>query len=187
VSALGALLAGGRSRRMGTDKALLPVADGTLLDYMAAKLGTLPLDEIVICRDAPGCLADAVPGLGPIGALSALSTAYPGREVLVVPIDMPLLSTATLMALLGGGNHQPRHYAGHFLPLRLVLDPAAIAAIAHRASPQAGDRSLAGLLRALDARTLPPPGDAEELANLNRPEDWDRVRRLLDGSAGRSA
>lgn len=187
MSALGALLAGGRSRRMGTDKALLPVGDGTLLDYMAARLGTLPLDEVVICRDAPGCLADAAPGLGPLGALSALSAAYPGREVLVVPVDMPLLSTATLMALLGGGNHEPRHYAGHFLPLRLALDPAAIAAIALRVSPQAGDRSLAGLLRALGARTLPAPGDTEEFANLNQPEDWDRVRRLLDGNAGRSA
>lgn len=187
MSALGALLAGGRSRRMGTDKALLPVGDGTLLDYMAARLDTLPLDEVVICRDAPGCLADAVPGLGPLGALSALSAACPGREVLVVPVDMPLLSTATLMALLGDGDHKPRHYADHFLPLRLVLDPVAIAAIAARTATDARDRSLAGLLRALGARTLPPPGDAEEFVNLNRPEDWDRVRHLLDGSAGRSA
>lgn len=184
MSALGALLAGGRSRRMGTDKALLPVGQGTLLDYMAARLRALPLDEVIICRDAPGCLADPIPGLGPLGALSALGTAYPGREILVVPVDMPLLSATTLLALLGG-NGRPQHYADRFLPLRLAMDSATIAAIAPRASPQAADRSLAGLLRALDARCLPAPAEAEaEFSNVNAPGDWARIRGLLPPTAG---
>ncbi|MFZ5655078.1 MAG: molybdenum cofactor guanylyltransferase [Pseudomonadota bacterium] len=179
MNAIGALLAGGRSRRMGTDKALLAVGGGTLLDHMLAKLRALPLDEVVICRDAPGCLADALPGLGPLGALYSLSLAYPGRELLAVPVDMPLLRAATLSALLGGGDRAPRHYHAHFLPLRLVLDPVAIAAIAARTATDARDRSLAGLLRALGARALPLPGDAEEFANLNQPGDWARLRDHL--------
>lgn len=103
------------------------MAGGTLLDYQAAKLHALPLDGVVICRDAPGCLADAVPGLDPLGAQYSLSLAHPGRELLAVPVDMPLLRAETLTALLGRRDPPRRHYRAHFLPLRLVLDPVAIA------------------------------------------------------------
>ncbi len=181
MSAIGALLAGGRSRRMGSDKALLPVGDGTLLDHMRARLAALPLAEIVVCRDAPGCLADVLPGLGPLGALHSLSLHYPGRTLLVVPVDMPLLSAATLETLLAGTESEPRHYADHPLPLRLTLTPVASAAIAARTTTAAGDRSLAGLLRELGATALPPPEDIGEFANLNHPDDWARLRALLSG------
>lgn len=181
MNAIGAVLAGGRSRRMGTDKALLPVGDGTLLDHMLARLRALPLAEVVVCRTAPGCLADPVPGLGPLGALHGLSLRYPGRTLLLVPVDMPLLGAATLATLLRGAGDEPRHYADHPLPLRLALTPAAIAAIAARAAPRAGDRSLAGLLRALGATALPLPADLGEFANLNHPDDWAQLRLLLSG------
>ncbi len=185
MKAIAALLAGGQSRRMGTDKALLPVGAGTLLDHMTTKLralavaDALAIAEVVVCRNAPGCLADVLPGLGPVGALHSLSLAYPGRELLVVPVDMPLLRAATLTTLLGGEDAKPRHYAGHFLPLRLVLDPAAVAAIADRAAAQARDRSLAGLLRELGGHALPLPEDRGEFANLNHPDDWARLRGRL--------
>lgn len=183
MKAIAALLAGGQSRRMGTDKALLPVGAGTLLDHMTAKLRALAVAEVVICRNAPGCLADVLPGLGPVGALHSLSLAYPGRELLAVPVDMPLLRAATLIALLGGADMSPRHYADCFLPLRLVLDPAAVAAIADRATAQARDRSLAGLVRELGARALPLPEDRDEFANLNHPDDWAQMRDRLGVTA----
>lgn len=179
MKAVGALLAGGRSRRMGRDKALLPVADGTLLDYMVARLRALPLAEVVVCRDAPGCLADPVPGLGPLGALHGLSLHYAGRTLLVVPVDMPLLGATALERLLAGTEAEPRHYAEHPLPLRLTLTPATISAIAARAAPDTRDRSLAGLLRELGATVLPLPADIGEFANLNHPDDWARLRALL--------
>jgi len=179
MNAIGAVLAGGRSRRMGTDKALLPVANGTLLDYMRMRLAALPLAEIVVCRNAPGCLADARPGLGPVGALHSLSLRYPGRTLLLLPVDMPLLGATTLEMLLTGTDSGPRHYAEHPLPLCLTLTPAAVAAIAARTTAAARDRSLAGLLRELGATALPLPGDIGEFANLNHPDDWAQMRPLL--------
>ncbi|MBK8132704.1 MAG: NTP transferase domain-containing protein [Gammaproteobacteria bacterium] len=119
MKASGALLAGGQSRRMGADKALLPVGAGTLLDHMLAKLRALDLAEVVVCRDAPGCIADRIPGQGPLGALHSLGIHYPGRDLLIVPVDMPLLAAGTLAALLAASNaaQRPRHYAGYRLPL----------------------------------------------------------------------
>lgn len=179
MSAIGAVLAGGRSRRMGTDKALLPLAGGTLLDYMMARLRVLPLTEVVVCRNAPGCLADLIPALGPMGALHGLSLRYPGSTLLVVPVDMPLLGRPTLETLLQGTEQVPRHYVDHPLPLCLTLTPAAIAAIAARTAPATPDRSLAGLLRDLGATALPLLGNVGEFTNLNHPDDWARLRDCL--------
>ncbi len=153
MSAIGALLAGGRSRRMGSDKALLPVGDGTLLDHMRARLAALPLAEIVVCRDAPGCLADVLPGLGPLGALHSLSLHYPGRTLLVVPVDMPLLSAATLETLLAGTESEPRHYADHPLPLRLTLTRASSSSARRRACSRSSTSTLSCVSRSCSATT----------------------------------
>ena len=181
MKAIGALLAGGQSRRMGTDKALLPVGTGTLLDHMLAKLRALDLAEVVVCRNAPGCIADRVPGQGPLGALHSLSHHYPGRDLLVVPVDMPLLSAATLAALFTAGSalSRPRHYAGYLLPLWLPLAPAAIRAIETRVTDSAADRSLAALLRDLSTETLPLHGPEAEFANVNTPAEWEIILRQL--------
>lgn len=181
MKAIGALLAGGQSRRMGTDKALLPIGTGTLLDHMLTKLHALDIAEVVICRNAPGCLPDLLPGLGPLGALHSLSRHYPGRDLLVVPVDMPLLSAATLAALLTAGSElsRPRHYEGYLLPLWLPLSPAAIRAIETRVTDAAADRSLAALLRDLSAQTLPLRGPEAEFANINTPAEWEFIVRQL--------
>ena len=181
MKAIGALLAGGQSRRMGTDKALLPIGTGTLLDHMLTKLHALDIAEVVICRNAPGCLPDLLPGLGPLGALHSLSRQYPGRDLLVVPVDMPLLSAATLAALLAARHEsrQPRHYQGYLLPLWLPLASAAIRAIETRVTDAAADRSLAALLRDLSAETLPLHGPEAEFANVNAPVEWEVILRQL--------
>lgn len=162
---------------MGTDKALLQVGAGTLLDHMTAKLRALDLAEVVVCRDAPGCIADRVPGRGPLGALHSLGIHYPGRDLLVVPVDMPLLAAGTLAALLAASNEaqRPRHYEGYRLPLLLPLSPAAIRAIATRATDPAADRSLAALLRELGAETLPLRQSETEFANANTPAEWELI------------
>ncbi len=182
MKAIGALLAGGQSRRMGTDKGLLPVGTGTLLDHMTATLRALDIAEVVVCRNAPGCLPDLLPGLGPLGALHSLSHHYPGRDLLVVPVDMPLLSTATLAALLTAGSElsRPRHYAGYLLPLWLPLSPAAIRAIEMRLTDAPADRSLAALLRDLSAEILPLRNPEAEFTNVNKPAEWELiVQRLI--------
>lgn len=185
MKAIGALLAGGQSRRMGIDKALLPVGAGTLLDHMLAKLRALDLAEVVVCRDAPGCIVDRIPGQGPLGALHSLGIHYPGRDLLVVPVDMPLLAGGTLAALLAASNaaQRPRHYAGYRLPLWLPLSPAAIGAIATRVTDPAADRSLAALLRELGAETLPLHRPETEFANVNTPAEWELIVQRLTAYA----
>src|SRR3546814_20571783 len=71
---LGAVLAGGRSSRFGSDKALAMLDGRTLLDHAAAALGA-HVETVVICgRHVPGMtgLADRpAADMGPLGGLNA--------------------------------------------------------------------------------------------------------------------
>jgi molybdopterin-guanine dinucleotide biosynthesis protein A len=104
---LGAVLAGGGSRRFGSDKASAVLGDRTLLDRVVAVL--LPqVNELVICgRQVEGiaCVADRpAPDLGPLGGLNAAlhEARRRGCDMVVsVPCDTPFLP-ADLVARLSG-------------------------------------------------------------------------------------
>lgn len=81
-----ALFAGGASRRMGTDKALLPWRGSTLVRYLAGELGFF--SEKLLSAQQPSLLPgadwrlvpDLRPGCGPLAALeSVLTTMRAGR------------------------------------------------------------------------------------------------------------
>ncbi len=112
------LLSGGASRRMGTDKALLPhPAGGTWLEFSLGRLAALPLPISLLShhrshhalarplRDGLGqpitVLEEPPPREGPLLALDRLMAHHPGQGLLLCPVDMPWLEVATLEALVG--------------------------------------------------------------------------------------
>jgi molybdopterin-guanine dinucleotide biosynthesis protein A len=106
VSVVGFVAAGGRSRRMGRDKALLPWGATDLLGHAVARLRTVTGDVRVLCgprqryldRALP-VVTDLAPGAGPLaGVLSGLAAA-PGRPGLFLAVDLPQVP-ATLLARL---------------------------------------------------------------------------------------
>lgn len=103
---LGAVLAGGRSSRFGSDKAAALIDGRPMLDWVIDALAP-QVDEVIICgREAPGriCVADRPrPDLGPLGGLNAAlchAAANGFDAVLSAPCDTPLLP-ADLRAQLG--------------------------------------------------------------------------------------
>lgn len=171
---LGAVLAGGKSTRMGTAKAALAVGGGTLLDWMQARLRSAGLTEIVISGAEHGGLADLLPGRGPLGALHALAHQYPGRCLLVVPVDMPLLRAHSLRQLIANYRDwaSPLHYQGFPFPLLLTMTPTLRELLDGTLSVADGDFSVAALLRRARARELALVAGADEFANLNTPAEW---------------
>ena len=103
----GALLAGGRSSRMGRDKALVEVDGVPMAARVAATLVAAGCDRIfTIGGDArlaqlgPPVTADSYPGEGPLGGIvTALRTAT-ADVVLVVACDMPFLDPSQVRALI---------------------------------------------------------------------------------------
>lgn len=181
---IGVILAGGQSSRMGVDKATLPIAATTLLDFMHAKLLQAGIDEIVICRNAPGYLNDDIPQLGPLGALYTLSQRYPERRALIIPVDMPLLSAATLQQFQAaatepkaGDLNLPATLGQHIFPLYLPFTPA-VSSVLNKRARNPDDLSIAAFLRETAGRRLNSIThdiNNEEFLNANTPEQWQSI------------
>lgn len=95
------VLAGGRSSRMGQDKALLSLGGRPLVQHAVSKLRQLT-EEVYLLGSRPELapFAPLVPdlreGCGPLGGIEA-ALAHTSREwILVLPVDMPFLPTALL-------------------------------------------------------------------------------------------
>jgi molybdopterin-guanine dinucleotide biosynthesis protein A len=190
---VGLILAGGRSTRMGCDKATLPFGAGRLIDHMAATLrqgmdrAGHPGHVLVSGKvDGYHCIDDEVPGLGPMGGIvSAVNRLWEEpsrpRAVVIVPVDMPALTASTLARLVrrcleSGGDGAG--YAGWELPVALTLSeplPFHARAIAQEiGKPRA--RSVRGFLSQLDMEWMEAPTDEAELLNANTPEEFARYR-----------
>ena len=102
--AAGFVLAGGESRRMGHDKALVEFAGQPLIAHALRILGEAGLDariagaRVDLDRFAP-VVADAEPGRGPLGGICAALAACDKQLAVFLTVDLPLLpaSLVTLM------------------------------------------------------------------------------------------
>jgi molybdenum cofactor guanylyltransferase len=110
------ILTGGRSKRMGKDKALLPVPGhehSTFVEHLATLLATVGREVILVARDTTSAVdfaslthvhvvTDQVADQGPLmGLYSGLSAMHPAAtHALVVAVDMPFVQPALLTYLL---------------------------------------------------------------------------------------
>ena len=104
-----AILAGGRSSRMGQDKALLRLAkDGpTLLESTIATLADL-VDRVIVIAPLERAyqsfgvdvLPDAFPGTGALGGIATGLMASSSSELFVVACDHPFLSASLIRHLI---------------------------------------------------------------------------------------
>ena len=149
-----AILAGGRSRRFGSDKAFHPVDGVPLWKHQLAKVEALMPSEILISANAQQLfqsehrvIVDESPDFGPLGALvSCLRSTRLGR-LLVVAVDMPGIPMQLLGELAcAGGGAVAVHENGMPEPLAAVY-PAEILPLAETqlASGQLAMRDLVTL------------------------------------------
>ncbi len=103
----GLVLAGGKSRRFGSDKATAPFLGTTLLERAVAALEPLVSEVIIVGRtEIPAslassrCVPDDCPGHGPLGGLYTGLLAMHGDMGITVACDMPLINTALFAHML---------------------------------------------------------------------------------------
>ncbi len=147
----GIVLAGGRSRRLGTDKALVRVGGIRLIDRVLATLRQLTDDVVVVGGDPATCarpgvpvIPDRWPGMGPLGGIHSGLEAVRYGHALVVGCDMPFLDLRLLryMILLSPGYDVViPNLDGALEPLHAIYSKATLGPIE-------------GLLRAGDLRIV---------------------------------
>ncbi len=107
INASGILLAGGRSSRMGRDKALLPFGSSTLIEHMARKMLPCFREVIIVSArrrqyavEGTVCIEDSIPDAGPLGGLYAGLSAAQHQSAFVTACDMPNFSPELARLLL---------------------------------------------------------------------------------------
>ncbi len=177
----GAVLTGGASRRMGTDKALVPVGGVAMAERVVRTLAAAGATEVTciggdrLALDGLGLsvIEDEWPGEGPLGGL-VTALGWSGEPAIVVAgCDQPWLDLGTIELLVeahGAGDAAVTVYRVDDRPQPL---PGVYAA--HFCSPLAdalagGERSLMAALR-LAGPTIVDPIDPATLRDVDRPED----------------
>lgn len=181
----GAVLAGGQSRRMGTDKAFIEVGGKRLIDCALDALadasqrlivgGTdLKLGRAATAADAQH-VADHWPGEGPLGAVAtALGLAHHPVTV-ILPCDLPAISAEDVAVLVKAVSGAPPAAAPsaavftdqrrHFLPLAIDTSAAGLATRIF----ESGRRAVASLLD--EVAVVDVPATPSAVADLDSPKD----------------
>lgn len=170
---VGAILVGGRSRRMGgAPKGLVSVREGeTIVEGIRRAFRALGIEPVAV--GDVGAYGETVPDagrdLGPLAGWVAALRHAAGRPVLVVACDMPDVDEAVLCALRDAPPPDAAaaaHDGTRWVPTLARLPPDALAvAEAHLAGNR---RALAGVLDALSATAVPL---TTGLVDLDTPED----------------
>ncbi len=194
---LGAVLAGGKATRFGSDKMLAQWRGQPLIAHGLALLAPHCADVIICGRsygdyrwvtDRPDGGLDSGPdkGQGPLGGLNAalhmaLQEGY--DAVLSLPCDMPVID---LMPLLSQGSSlsrnlgqnvgqevAPRYFTAH--PV-VGLWPASLAATLDTWLAAQPRRAMMAFIAHIQAQThIEPVEGGEDFPNINRPQDLDRL------------
>jgi molybdopterin-guanine dinucleotide biosynthesis protein A len=182
------VLAGGQSRRMGTDKALLRLApEGPRLLEMVLTVVQPLASPVFISTNRPAeyswaglpLVGDTYPGSGPLAGLEAGLSASPAEFNFLVACDMPWLAAPLLAYLLQLAPPYeavvPLNQMGRAEPLCAVYSKKCLPVIRrHLAS---GSFKMTGWLNEINTMFVPAGQIAEydpdfrSFRNLNRPED----------------
>jgi molybdopterin-guanine dinucleotide biosynthesis protein A len=184
------LLAGGRSSRMGRDKAALTIGRRTFVEAVADAARPLAAAIRVVGRDAATsgipAVADLRPGLGPLAGIETALAHARTQAALVLACDLPFVSTALLELLAGESAAAPdsivvpEDAAGWRAPLCAIYPVSALGAASRLLD--AGERRPRALLEAVPSLVVPfdayrhLPGAPLLLRNVNTPEDYEGIR-----------
>jgi molybdopterin-guanine dinucleotide biosynthesis protein A len=187
----GVILAGGRSSRMGSNKALLPYRGGRFIESIFQIMSGL-FPDVLLVTNTPEqygfipCpkVADIYQDMGALAGLHAGLLHSRSEHIFVVACDMPCLNTAIIKALLA-----LRHKADVIIPeSRFGLEPLhAIykrSCLSHMESALQADRRriitffpqvTVHRFEHFSLAMLDP--DADSFSNINTPAEYFQLRR----------
>ncbi len=179
-----ALIVGGNSTRMGSDKAHLPWRGIPLWRHQLITLTSMEPEDILICCgqrtdfSVPNArvIPDELPNRGPIAGVSAALAAATHEQILVLAVDLPEMTAKYLSGLLAATTPERGIVGardGFYEPLAAVY-PRRAAALAAEVAVDP-DHSMQHFVRravAADLLAVRPITRPEEIffRNVNTPE-----------------
>ena len=187
----GLLLVGGKSSRMGTDKAQLSYHDQQPEWQRLHKLLAETCDVALLCHRGDqdfGVPAIVDPGQGPLQAIQAAQEAYPEVAWLVLACDLPLLQLETLQTLITSRDTSrlATCYASSIdqlpEPLCCIYEPSSASLVKDALQKQ--QYCPRSLLKEAKSITLENPNS---LLNANTKADSVEINHILNGTQVRKS
>lgn len=186
------ILAGGKSSRMGREKARIPRPDGVRQIDFLVSLARLAGEEIYLSLgndsvspvDRP-VIRDRHAGVGPLAALAAAHAEHPGKSVLLLGCDLFTLDAVTIRHLL---DHRDPSRMATCYANRLDGRPEPLCAIYEPGALENAERWIASkdfrarfFLESLEPLVLELPFPAA-LDNVNTPHELEEsFSKLTEG------
>lgn len=193
----GVVLAGGQSRRMGQNKAFLPVGEQTLVEVVLARLREA-CDDVLLVTNAPEryghlgvrAVRDALPsGQSLVGIYTGILSAH--GPAFVCACDMPFLNPPLIRhmaSLIPAADVVIPLRRGTYEPLHAVYTPACLGPIRRCVERQGRNTDFLPDVRVRavepeEIRRFDP--EMRSFVNLNTPGDYAAALRLLSPSPRR--
>ena len=192
------ILAGGESRRMGNNKALLPYRNGRFIDAVYRQMAAI-FPEVILVTNTPELyqalpcrkVADLYPGMGALAGIHAGLHHSVNSYVFVVACDMPCLNSRLI-------RHLAARAEGHAVvvaesgsgvePLHALYSKDSLDSIEQMLA--AGEKRVTALFPKVRLLQLPVAEIARldpeftSFRNINTLEEYTRLREQEKGGAG---
>lgn len=186
------ILCGGKSRRMGRDKAELIIEDRTFLEHIIGELKGF--EELILSVDSMEkemkytAVTDVYPNCGPMGGIHAALSACDSDALLVVPCDLPLFRRELgeyLCTMLTEDTDAviPVTSDGRIHPLCAVYRKRTFSVFERYL--KAGNYKILNAYNDMRIKYLPmdqTPCSEKWLQNINTPQEYDALCRRKEGN-----
>jgi molybdopterin-guanine dinucleotide biosynthesis protein A len=189
-----ALLAGGKSSRMGADKGIIPFMGKPLFQYILDQVHDLS-EDIFLITNQPGSytgsayptFTDKIPDIGALGGIFSALSFSKNELCLVLACDMPYINTRLIRHLLTEAKDYdvviPQLEPEKLEPFRAIYRKSCLPHI--EAAIGSGERRAIAFLAKVKTKQLPLPilqhfdAELETFLNINTPEDLVEIEALV--------
>ncbi|WP_163933564.1 molybdenum cofactor guanylyltransferase [Paraferrimonas sp. SM1919] len=169
---VGVVLAGGKSSRMGQDKAALVYHGRTLLEHSHHTLTLSGIHQVYYSH--PEHIGDSYQNMGPLGGIySSMLALEEHAYLLFMAVDMPLVLPSLLQQLIVNQHAQGVHFIDNPLPFMLVNNGTTQALLKQRLD-EGKDLAIAAFLKDVGALAL-ETSQRQQLINVNTPSQWQQL------------
>ena len=189
---LGVVLAGGLSSRMGQDKAKLLHKSTNMLNFSKQLLLDSGISHVVVSGDEYD-IPDKIKKSGPVGGIYSVLSNFPqAKSLLILPVDLPFMTTKALadLRIKGELSQKATYFEGHNIPLYLpnngytelffskLFSNSSLLKSAENSGKitKKNGPSIKALLQQIPHQAI-QCGDSKALFNTNTPEQWQQARQ----------
>jgi len=172
----GIVLAGGKSSRMGRDKAQIQYMGKSLLDHMYSLLSCSDIEQIYV--SGKGEVKDIIPECGPLGGIYSVLQKSNEQELIIIPVDMPLLSVEILKNLIETeyADADAVRYKNFNFPLKIRVSDRLNEEIENRVKSIKSDLSISSLLSEFNVKELPLElYQKDNFVNVNTYDELEKI------------